>query len=142
MLTEFRVITAGADRDWPEVLAAKSDGWAVHLHNGMRALAAALVKAGGHLNAVDPEAVLEHAGCMRWNHYEFLRGGELAGTKCLLKAVLHSAAGGCRRRRCAQRNRKACPTGCRRILEPAGGHERVRLLQADGMARCAAGDAG
>ena len=93
MLAEFRVITGdsspGSNRpDWPGLLAAKSDGWPMHLHNGMRTLAAALVKTGGHLDAVDPEAVLEDGRRMRQNHYEFLRGGELAGAEFLLKAVL------------------------------------------------------
>jgi len=45
--------------DLPEALAAATEGWPQHLHNGMRILARALAESGGNLALVDRGEVLE-----------------------------------------------------------------------------------
>ena len=60
----------------------------MHLHNGMRALAAALVATGGRVQEVDDQAVLDDWRQRRRTHYGFLSSGPLAASKFLVASVL------------------------------------------------------
>ncbi|MCY4591375.1 MAG: AAA family ATPase [Alphaproteobacteria bacterium] len=89
-LDHFGVDRSGAQEDWPVRIAEMSDGWPMHLHNTMRALAGALTPAGGRLAGVDAEVVEERAAAMRWDTYANLQSRELETARSLVSAVLKS----------------------------------------------------
>ena len=87
-LAGFRVDVEGAPADWPERLAALSDGWPMHLHNGLRPLAAALAECGGRLAAVDQAAVEAEGARHRHRAYAARCVGDLDRTRFLLAETL------------------------------------------------------
>ena len=66
-LDAFRV--GGNRRLWPETIANWSDGWPMHVHNGIRGLAEELAAKGGDLDRIDPLAVKRQAMAFRTNYY-------------------------------------------------------------------------
>ncbi len=88
MLDRFRVDRTGADGIWPRRLAEASDRWPQHLHNGMRALAEALVTARGRLADVDGDAVATREREIRENAYSRLMSEEMKGAKTLIARIM------------------------------------------------------
>ena len=88
MLSEYKVDRTGAPADWPDRLAELSDGWPQHLHNGMRALADGLARAGGRLADVDAGAVLDREEDLRGRAYWARTSPEMRVARCLVAAVL------------------------------------------------------
>ena len=62
-LETFRV--GGNRRFWPETIAIWSDGWPMHVHNGLSALAEELAANGGDLDRINPLAVKREAMAIR-----------------------------------------------------------------------------
>ena len=97
MLDAYGVDREDGNREWSEWLAARSDGWPQHLHNGMTALAAELVRTGGRLAAVDGDAVAALEEHRRAQTYIARLSPELRGAACLVGAVMVAiGAGGTR----------------------------------------------
>ncbi|MCY4593067.1 MAG: ATP-binding protein [Alphaproteobacteria bacterium] len=89
-LDHYRVDLSGAECDWPDRLAELSDGWPMHLHNAMRALAVALAPVSGRLAGVDTAAVEQHAMDLRREAYFQLQDGRLEEACSLVAAVLQA----------------------------------------------------
>ena len=60
---------AGNRTGWPETIARWSDGWPMHLHNGLRSLAKELAANGGDLDRIGPLAVKRQAMAFRTGCY-------------------------------------------------------------------------
>ena len=87
MLAACRVDRTGADDGWPALLAERSDGWPQHLHNGMRALAAELVRVDGKLVDVGAEAVLGRERDYRERAYLARISPEMEASRQLIAAL-------------------------------------------------------
>ena len=85
-LDAFRI--AGNRRFWPETIANWSDGWPMHVHNGLRALAGELAANGGDLDRIDPLAVKRRAVELRTGYFRDRTHGEFAAHQEMLARVL------------------------------------------------------
>ena len=85
-LDAFRV--AGDRRLWPETIANWSDGWPMHVHNGLSALAEELTANGGHLDRISPLAVKQRAAASRINYYRARTDGAFELHQELLARVM------------------------------------------------------
>ena len=85
-LDAFRI--AGDRRLWPETIANWSDGWPMHVHNGLRALARELAANGGDLNRINPLAVKRRAMELRTGYYRDRTHGEFSAYQRLLARVM------------------------------------------------------
>ncbi len=85
-LDVFRV--AGNRRLWPETIANWSDGWPMHVHNGLSALAEELAVNGGDLNRIDPLAVKRQAMVFRTGYYRDRTHGAFSEHQGLLARVM------------------------------------------------------
>ena len=74
-LESFNV--AGDRTGWPETVARWSDGWPMHVHNSLRALAASLAACGGDLDRVDRFEVKTQAAQSRARYYRQRTAGIL-----------------------------------------------------------------
>ncbi len=66
-LDHFEV--AGDRTGWPETIAGWSDGWPMHVHNSLQALAGALSGNGGDLGRIRPLTVKKRAAALRASYY-------------------------------------------------------------------------
>ena len=78
---------AGDRTGWPEAVARWSDGWPMHLHNSLRALAAGLAACGGHLGRVDRAEVKMRAARSRARYYGQRTAGILEDRPDLLGSI-------------------------------------------------------
>ena len=85
-LDAFRV--GGDRRLWPETIANWSDGWPMHVHNGLSALAEELVANGGDLDRISPLAVKQRAAASRINYYRARTDGAFELHQGLLARVM------------------------------------------------------
>ena len=85
-LDAFRV--AGDRRLWPETIANWSDGWPMHVHNGLKALAKELAVNGGDLDRIDPLAVKRQAMGLRTGYYRDRTHGAFSEHQGLLARVM------------------------------------------------------
>ena len=85
-LDAFRV--AGDRRLWPETIADWSDGWPMHVHNGIRGLARELAANGGDLDRIDPLAVKREAMAIRTVYYRARTEGAFELHQGLLARVM------------------------------------------------------
>ena len=60
---------AGDRTGWPETIARWSEGWPMHVHNSLRALAGGLAACGGHLDRVDRAEVKMRVARSRARYY-------------------------------------------------------------------------
>ena len=88
MLDAYGVDREENDNEWSEWLAARSDGWPQHLHNGMTALAGELAAVGGRLADVDGEAVAALEEQRRARTYMARLSPELRRSVRLVGAVM------------------------------------------------------
>ena len=88
MLREFRVDQKGERVHWPGIIAAVSEGWPQHLHNGMRALAEQLVARGGRLADVDAVMVREREERFRTASYRRRRSEEIRDARFLVAELM------------------------------------------------------
>ncbi len=88
MLDRFRVDRTGAADGWPQRLAEVSERWPQHLHNGMRALAGALVETEGRLAHVDSGAVTALEREHRRETYRARISGAMDGAGPLVARVM------------------------------------------------------
>ena len=79
---------AGDRTGWPEAVARWSDGWPMHLHNSLRALAAGLAACGGHLGRVDRAEVKMRAARSRARYYGQRTAGILEERPDLLAEIM------------------------------------------------------
>ncbi len=82
----FRV--TGRPGRWQDGIARWSDGWPMHVHNSLRALAGELAGTGGDLDRADLHAVRVKATEMRMEYYGSRVEGPLSGCRRLLGAVM------------------------------------------------------
>ena len=85
-LDAFRV--GGDRRPWPETIADWSDGWPMHVHNGLRSLARELAANGGDLDRISPLAVKQRAAASRINYYRARTEGAFELHQWLLARVM------------------------------------------------------
>ena len=85
-LNAFRV--AGNRGRWPETIARWSDGWPMHVHNGLRSLAKELSANGGDLDRIDPMAVKRQAMAFRTGYYRDRTHGAFELHQGLLARVM------------------------------------------------------
>ena len=85
-LDAFRV--GGDRRLWPATIANWSDGWPMHLHNGLKALAKELAANGGDLDRIDPLAVKRRAMALRTGYYRDRTHGKFSEHQGLLARVM------------------------------------------------------
>ena len=85
-LDAFRV--GGDRRLWPETIANWSDGWPMHVHNGLSALAEELAANGGDLDRISPLAVKQRAAASRINYYRARTDGAFELHQGLLARVM------------------------------------------------------
>ena len=85
-LDAYRV---GGDRGlWPETIANWSDGWPMHVHNGLKGLARELAVNGGNLDRISPLAVKQRAAASRINYYRSRTDGAFELHQGLLARVM------------------------------------------------------
>ena len=85
-LDAFRI--AGNRQPWPETIAGWSDGWPMHVHNGLRSLAKELAENGGDLDRIDPHAVKRQAMAFRTGYYRRRTHGAFEFHQGLLARVM------------------------------------------------------
>ena len=85
-LDVFRV--AGNRGRWPETIARWSEGWPMHVHNGLRSLAEELSANGGDLDRIDPMAVKRQAMAFRIGYYRDRTHGAFELHQGLLAGVM------------------------------------------------------
>ena len=85
-LEAFHVV--GERTGWPETVARWSDGWPMHVHNTLRALADELAGCDGDLDRVDRTAVKKRAAISRTNYYRQRTAGALENHPILLGNVM------------------------------------------------------
>ena len=85
-LDAFRV--AGNRKPWPGTIARWSDGWPMHLHNGLRSLAEELAAKGGDLDRIDPMAVKRQAMAFRTGYHRDRTHGAFSVHQGLLARVM------------------------------------------------------
>ena len=85
-LDAFRV--AGNRRPWPGTIARWSDGWPMHVHNGLRSLAKELAENGGDLDRIDPLAAKRQAMAFRTGYYRDRTHGAFSAHQELLARVM------------------------------------------------------
>ena len=93
MLDEYRVDRDGDNRPWASWLAERSEGWPQHLHNGMAALAADLVRTGGVLREVDGDAVAKLEKQRREESYGGRISDEMGNSRFLVGALFAGLTG-------------------------------------------------
>ena len=81
---------AGDRTGWPEAVARWSDGWPMHVHNSLRALAGGLAACGGHLDRVDRAEVKMRAARSRTRYYGQRTAGILEEHPELLGRIMES----------------------------------------------------
>ena len=85
-LDAFRV---GGNRSlWPETIANWSDGWPMHVHNGLSALAEELAANGGDLDRISPLTVKQQAMELRTAYYRARTHGVFSRHQELLAQVM------------------------------------------------------
>ena len=89
-LDGFRVDRRGAEVAWPAELAASSDGWPRHLHNGLQALASGLLAVCGRLVDVDACRVRTDARNRRLRSYWGRVSPEMRLAKGLVRELMKS----------------------------------------------------
>ena len=85
-LDAFRV--GGNRRLWQETIANWSDGWPMHVHNGLRAMAQELAANGGDLGRISPLAVKRQAMAFRTGYYLDRTHGAFSEHQELLARVM------------------------------------------------------
>ena len=85
-LEAFRV--AGDRTNWPQTVARWSDGWPMHVHNTLRAMADELARCGGDLDQMDRTTVKMRAAISRTNYYRQRTAGALESHPMLLGKVM------------------------------------------------------
>ena len=85
-LDAFRV--GGNRRLWPETIANWSDGWPMHVHNGLRAMAQELAANGGDLGRISPLAIKRQAMVFRTGYYLDRTHGAFSEHQELLARVM------------------------------------------------------
>ena len=89
-LDAFRI--AGNQKHWPETIANWSDGWPMHLHNCLRALAEELAAQEGNLDRIDPLLVKQQSMAFRTGYYRDRTHGEFSRHQELLAKVMEGIA--------------------------------------------------
>ena len=79
---------AGDRAGWPETVARWSDGWPMHVHHSLQALAGGLAACGGHLGRVDRAEVKEQAARSRARYYRRRTAGILEERPDLLGRIM------------------------------------------------------
>ena len=85
-LDAFRVV--GNRRPWPGTIARWSDGWPMHVHNGLRSLAKELAENEGDLDRIDPLAAKRQAMAFRTGYYRDRTHGAFSAHQELLARVM------------------------------------------------------